>query len=165
MDKEVFDRYVQERYAAQMDYYRKSSAENQASYKRFQWLLIILSALTPVFAALNNIKSTIFGIDIGSHLGLVVVLVSSIVAILTTSLKTFNYQELWSNYRATYERLKPEIHYYHFNAGPYAVTGTDKESLFVTRIEGILNAEHVHWPPAKTSNESTEKTKQDAKEG
>ena len=27
--------------------------------------------------------------------------------------------------------------------------GIDKESLFVSRVESILNAEHVQWPVAK----------------
>jgi hypothetical protein len=136
MEKEAFNQYVENRYQKQMDFYKSSSAKNQARYKYFQWVLIILSALTPVLAAMDWEK-------------IAVVIVSSIVAILTTGLKTFQYQELWVNYRATYEQLKPEIHYFTFSVGPYGASGIDKESLFVTRIEAILDKEHQGWPPAK----------------
>lgn len=140
MDKETFKIYLSDRYQNQMEYYKRSSAKNQKRYKNFQWLLIILSALTPVLAALDGVAL---------NLKVVVVLVSAIVAILTTGLKTFQYQELWATYRATYEELKPEIHYYDFSIGPYAAAGIDKESLFVSRIEAILNKERQAWPPSK----------------
>ncbi len=144
MDKEAFNQYLENRYQKQMDYYSRSSGKNQMKYRNFQWILIILSAITPVLAALNWVAS---------NMQIVVVIISAIVAILTTGLKTFQYQELWASYRATYEQLKPEIHYYNFNVGPYGVAGIDKESLFVTRVESILDKEHQGWPPAKKIRE------------
>ena len=139
MDSETFKEYLEKRYYDQLNYYEKSSGRNQKKYKNFQWVLIILSALTPVLAALNE----------DFKLQFLVVIVSAIVAILTTGLKTFQYQELWANYRATCEQLKPEIHYYNFNVGPYGMTGVDKEALFISRVETILDKEHQGWPPAK----------------
>lgn len=155
MHQEIFDQYLEERYFKQMAYYSKASAKNQTRYRWFQWILIVLSALTPVFAAFNGIKFE--KLDF-THLNILVVAVSSIVAILTTGLKTFNYQELWISYRATYEKLKPEIHYYHFGIGPYA-GGVDQEAVFVSRIESILNAEHLQWPTSVNSNKGQEKSK------
>jgi hypothetical protein len=38
-----------------MEFYSKSAAKNQKKYRLFQWILIILSALTPVISALNGI--------------------------------------------------------------------------------------------------------------
>jgi hypothetical protein len=158
MDKETFDKYVEDRYQKQMDYYSKASAKNQQKYKRLQWILIILSALTPVFVSMISIKSGLLSTGFQSSLNIVVVLISSTVAILTTGLKTFNYQELWITYRATYERLKPEIHYYNFNIGPYATSGEDKEGIFVSRVEAILGSEHTQWPVAKTLSENQGKS-------
>ena len=109
MDSESFKNYLDSRYYDQLNYYKNSSGKNQKKYRQFQWVLIILSASTPVLAAL----------DPDFELQYLVVGVSALVAILTTSLKTFQYQELWANYRATAEQLKPEIHYYNFNVGPY----------------------------------------------
>jgi hypothetical protein len=140
MDSETFKEYLEKRYYDQLNYYEKSSGRNQKKYKNFQWVLIILSALTPVLAAIDSEKLNI---------QYVVVIVSAIVAILTTGLKTFQYQELWANYRATCEQLKPEIHYYNFNVGPYGMQGVDKEALFISRVETILDKEHQGWPPAK----------------
>jgi len=154
MDNISFDNYLEQRYYHQMNYYSKASAHNQKKYKRYQWTLIILSAITPVLAALNGKPITIGGTTHNWDLQVFVVIVSAIVAILTTGLKTFSYQETWINYRSTYERLKPEIYYYNFNIGPYSGSDIDKESLFVTRVEAILDSEHKDWPAAKTLQES-----------
>ena len=144
MDKEAFSQYLENRYQKQMEYYSKSSGKNQKRYKYFQWILIVLSAITPVLAAVDWKE---FNIQV------IVVIVSAIVAILTTGLKTFQYQELWASYRATQEQLKPEIHYYNFSVGPYGAPGVDKEALFVSRVETILDKEHQGWPPAKKIRE------------
>jgi gamma-glutamylcysteine synthetase len=159
MDKETFNEYVTNRYQKQMDYYSKASAKNQKNYKKFQWILIILSALTPVFAALDGRTFTFRGEIYHLEIQMVVVIVSAIVAILTTGLKTFQYQEHWVVYRTTYEQLKPEIHYYSFNIGPYAAKGVDKEGMFVSRVETLLNKEHVQWPSAKKLQDDQGKAK------
>ncbi len=144
MDSGAFKEYLEKRYYDQLGFYDKSSVKNQKKYKNFQWILIILSALTPVLAAINKESfNTQF----------IVIVVSAIVAILTTGMKTFQFQELWVNYRATCEQLKPEIHYYNFNVGPYGVLGVDKESLFISRVESILDKERQGWPPAKRIQE------------
>jgi hypothetical protein len=144
MDSVTFNEYLEKRYYDQLNYYEKSSGKNQKKYKNFQWVLIILSALTPVLAAING--ETI-------NVQFAVVIVSAIVAILTTGMKTFQYQELWANYRATCEQLKPEIHYFNFNVGVYGMPGVDKESLFISRVEAILDKERQGWPPAKKIQE------------
>jgi len=144
MDKEAFNQYLKNRYEGQMDYYKNANRKNQKRYRQFQWTLIVLSAIAPVLTAL---------ISKWPDLQISVVIITALVAILTTGLKTFQYQELWASYRATYEQLKPEIHYYNFSVGPYGAAGVDKESLFVTRVEAILDKEHQGWPPAKKINE------------
>ncbi|MBS1744707.1 MAG: DUF4231 domain-containing protein [Bacteroidetes bacterium] len=159
MDQHAFEEYVETRYKKQMEYYAKASGENHKKYKLFQWILIVLSALTPVLAAMNGKK---IGDDKTIHLDLVVIIVSAIVAILTTALKTFNYQEQWVSYRSTYEKLKPEIYYYDFNAGPYTVENIDKESLFVTRVETMLDKEHTQWTAAKNSSLRQQESNKDA---
>lgn len=137
MNKEEFKQYVETRYKDQMAYYSKASSKNQKNYRNFQWVLIVFSAITPIIAALD---------DKWIDLQIPVVIISAIVAILTAGLKTFQYQELWVKYRSTNELLKPEIYYYNFGVGPYAEEGVDKETLFVSRIEAILDKEHISWP-------------------
>ncbi|MEO5998070.1 MAG: DUF4231 domain-containing protein [Chitinophagaceae bacterium] len=154
MDKASFDKYKEERYIDQMKYYSAKAGKNQKKYRQFQWILIILSALTPVVAALNGIKGVTTDSTYSNSMTILVVAISSIVAILTTGMKTFNYQELWLTYRSTYEKLKPEIYYYEFNIADYGKPGIDKESLFVSRVEAILDTEHNQWPPAKKLSEN-----------
>ncbi|MEO8415352.1 MAG: DUF4231 domain-containing protein [Ginsengibacter sp.] len=149
MDTKNFDEYVETRYNGQLAYYSKTSAKYQKKYKQFQWTLIILSAITPVLAALSGKSIRFNGIIFGLDLQIVVIIVSAIVAILTTGLKTFNYHELWINCRSTYEKLKPEIYYYNFGIGPYDTEGIDKESLFVSRVEAMVDTEHTQWAASK----------------
>ena len=61
------------------------------------------------------------------------------------------------SYRSTIEQLKPELFYYNFNVGDYGQPGVDKETLFVSRIESILDKEHKSWPPAKKLQEQEKK--------
>ena len=92
MDKVSFDDYLENRYKKQMEYYSKNASKNQKRYKKFQWTLIILSALAPVLAALNGITIVNNGQETAYHsqvLQVSLLIVSSIVAILTTGLKTF----------------------------------------------------------------------------
>lgn len=145
MNKEAFKEYVETRYKDQMAYYSKASSKNQKNYRNFQWVLIVFSAVTPVIAALD---------DKWIDLQIPVVIISAIVAILTAGLKTFQYQELWVKYRSTNELLKPEIYYYNFGVGPYAEEGVDRETLFVSRVETILDKEHINWPALKKSQEN-----------
>jgi len=120
MDKEIFNEYIETRYQSQLSYYSKASSKNQNRYKQLQWVLIILSATAPILAAFDL-----------KQMQVPVVIISGLVAILTAVLKTFQYQELWINYRATSELLKPEIYYYKFGVGPYSENGIDRETLFV----------------------------------
>lgn len=149
MDSETFKEYLDNRYYDQLKYYEKTAGKNQKKYRNFQWVLIVLSALTPVLAALSK----------DFNLQYLVVSVSAIVAILTTGMKTFSYQELWASYRATAEQLKPEIYYYNYDVGPYGEPDINKESLFISRVEAILDKEHQGWPPAKKLREDHGKGK------
>lgn len=141
MDASLFNEYLEKRYYDQIKYYSSASAKNQKKYKNFQWILIIFSTLTTILAALP--RSEKFDVQY------LIVLSSALVTILTAALKTFQYQELWVSYRNTIEQLKPELFYYQFNVGDYAQEGVDKETIFVARIEQILNKEREVWPVAK----------------
>lgn len=156
MDKNAFKEYLESRYHDQLSYYDRSAQKYKKRYQQFQWLVIVLSAITPVLAGLDG---TQFGTAeeglMTIQFKLPVVIISAIVAILTTGLKTFNYLELWTSYRTTQEQLKPEIHYYNLRVGPYAEPGVNKERLFVTRVEAILDTEHKSWPPARKLDENS----------
>lgn len=139
MDAATFKEYLQHRYYDQLHYYESAAGRNQKKYKNIQWVLIILSTLTTIMAALPK----------EFDLQYAIVITAAIVTILTSGLKTFQYQELWVSYRSTIEQLKPELYLYQFNINEYGKPGIDKESLFVSRVESILSKEHDVWPANK----------------
>jgi hypothetical protein len=146
METAAFIEYLDKRYKGQLEHYSAASRKNKKRYNNFQWILIILSTLTTILAALPPIK--IKGTEI-NLLQYVVVVTAGLVAILTAGLKTFKYEELWVNHRSTTEQLKPEIYKYQFNVGGYGIPGVDKETLFVSEVEEILAKEHDSWPMYK----------------
>lgn len=155
MDNPDFKDYLENRYNAQMKYFSALSAKNKKNYKKLQWSLIILSTLTTILAALPKTG------DFDFHYA--VIITAALVTILTAGLKTFQYQELWVNYRSTLEQLKPELYYYNFNVGDYGREGVDKNTLFVTRVEQILNKEHDGWPASKNiQNQGSQQQNEDA---
>jgi hypothetical protein len=150
MEKPAFKEYLENRYNDQLEYYSAAASKNQKRYKQFQWLVIVLSAATPILAALDGLRIA----DYVIQLKIPVVVISAAVAILTTGLKTFNYMELWVSYRSTHEELKPELHYYNLRVGPYGAPRVNREQLFVARVEAILDKEHKSWPPARKLDEN-----------
>ncbi len=127
-----FKHYLENRYKKQIEWYDSKSLQNQRLYKGFQTTVILLSFLTPIIIALSYDDSKIISI-----------IVSSIVAILSTIIATFKFYENWVNYRTTCESLRKEEYYYNFEIGPYK--GEKKEELFVQRIEELISKEHSLW--------------------
>jgi len=138
MDNSEFEKYLQERFTQQVNWYDFKAGKNQFLYVTFQWGLIVLAALTPVLVALSSKfpeSPWFYWIPTAS---------SALVAILGSSLKTFRYQENWVNYRATCELLRKE--YYLFQAGVDEYeSAANKDSLFIDRIETIIARETNAW--------------------
>jgi len=109
METEDFQKYLEERYEDQINWYDKKSAWNQKLYQYFQWSVIILAAITPVLVAIAP-EVTRWP----------AVIIAALVAIGTTSLKTFKYQENWINYRTTCETLRKEKYFYKAGLGDYS---------------------------------------------
>jgi hypothetical protein len=133
MDAEDFQKYLKERHEDQIDWYDKKSIWNQKMYRRFQWSVIVLSAITPVLVAIVP-ETTRWP----------AVAISAIVAIGTTALKTFKYQENWINYRTTCETLKKETYFYNACLADYR-DAEDREALFVERAESLISRENTMW--------------------
>ena len=138
MDQGAFEKYVNDRYLAEIAWYDAKSMRNQAWYRTLQWSLILLSASTPVMVALTQ-KT-----DSAPWLKMVSLITSVFVAILATSLKTFKFEENWLNYRTTCETLKKEIHFYQAGIDEYK-GADDKEALFVKRVEALISRENTLW--------------------
>lgn len=138
MDKDDFQKYINERYDDQITWYDKNSLKNKNYYEIFQGALIIFSAITPVLIAIQMDPI------ISSYLKWFPIFTSVFVAILASILKTFKYQEKWLNYRTISETLKKEIHFYNGNIDDYDGV-EDKEALFIGRVESIISRENTSW--------------------
>lgn len=148
MEQEKFQEFFKDRYKGQINWYSDRATRNKRFYYLFQWGVIILSASIPVLiASLPQIYQT------------VTVILSVILAIGTAGLKTFKFQENWINYRTISETLKKEKYFYDAELGDYS-TASDREALFVERVEALISRENSLWITTHTqkSEEDNEET-------
>lgn len=138
MDDTEFEKYLKERYNGQTRWYEKKSVSNKRWYVSLHFVLIILSALTPLLIALDFVFSEV------DTLQWVSIFTSLTVAVIASSLKTFKFQEHWVNYRTTAELLKKEQYYYEGNTKEYSKT-QDKRATFVKRVENLISQAHTSW--------------------
>ena len=142
MDQETFSRYLKDRYQDQVQWYDAKARQNQKIYHRFQWALIGLSAVTP---ALVGLKADFLIAGVSHQLA---IYTSVAVAVLSASLKTFKFQENWINYRTTCETLCKEKYLFEAGLQGYG-RGSDREALFVNRVETLISRENTLWLSAQ----------------
>jgi Protein of unknown function (DUF4231) len=120
-----------ERLESQIAWYDKKSNQNQHWFKRLKVLQIVAAAGIPVAAALGSPSE-----PIGAAGALIVVL---------EGLQQLQqYQQNWTTYRSTCERLKHEKYLYLAQAGPYTAAPR-REALLAERVEGLVSQEHAAW--------------------
>ena len=147
MDKENFNKYLEERYNNQVKWYDEKSKLNQKIYKFLQWIIIILTAITPILILQREY-----------YINIIAAVLAIIVAISAGSQKAFNYQENWINYRTTCEVLKKEYFFYTNKVQGYE-NAVNPEGLFIERVESIISKENVYWTaPYKKKPEGENKT-------
>lgn len=157
MDNAKFQDYIKNRYEDQMNWYDRKASQNQKEYKKWTRIVIILSALTPIVAALDA-KSIALAIAsenssdlLAQIIKIILITISAIVAIGTTTLKTFRYHELWISYRETCERLRSEKYLFDARLGIYSQPRINLRAAFVEQIEAALMKEHSGWVSASKS--------------
>jgi len=133
MDKENFNKYLEERYNNQVKWYDEKSKLNQKIYKLLQLIIIILTAITPILILQREY-----------YINIIAAVLAIIVAISAGSQKAFNYQENWINYRTTCEVLKKEYFFYTNKVQGYE-NAVNPEGLFIERVESIISKENVYW--------------------
>jgi len=133
MNKEDFEKFISDRYKKEIAWYDGQANWNHRAYRLFQWSAVCLSALTPFLILIGQEWSKWLAVS-----------VAVLVAISTTALKTFKYQENWINYRTTCETLRKEIYFYQAGIQGYD-NAEDKEALFVQRVESLVSRENTLW--------------------
>jgi len=135
MTDEQFDEYLKERYRDQIDYYGAKAGWNKRMYNSFQWSVIIVSAVMPVLVVSTFETGYIKWATAG---------LSLLLAIGTSGLKAFKFQENWLNYRQLAETLKQEKYFFEADVGSYA-NAADKRAIFVEHVELLISRENAIW--------------------
>jgi hypothetical protein len=115
----------------QIDWYDRKSGHNQRWFKRLKVGQIVLAAAIPAAASL------------GAHSDLLAVC-GALIVVLEGLQQLQQYQQNWTAYRATCERLKHERHLFEAQAGPYAGVARPA-ALLAERVEGLVSQEHAAW--------------------
>jgi Protein of unknown function (DUF4231) len=122
---------AQARLEEQIEWYDRKSQHNQRWFKRLKICQLVTAAAIP-FAA--SISAPVWVAGGGGAL----------IVVLEGLQQLQQYQQNWTTYRATCERLKHERFLFLAHAGSYA-TAEDPEVLLAERVEGLVSQEHAAW--------------------
>jgi hypothetical protein len=137
--------FIDGRYKEQVDWYSDRAGRNKKFYFVFQWITVGFSSAVPALV-----------IGMPNDLKWVTASISVVVAIGTSAIKTFKYQEIWLNYRTISETLKKEYVFYTHGLGDYA-KAEDKGRMFIERVETLISRENSLWVISMTDEEKAEK--------
>jgi hypothetical protein len=122
---------AQARVEEQIAWYDRKSQYNQRWFKWLKTCQIVTAAAIP-FAA--SVSAPVWVAGGGGAL----------IVVLEGLQQLQQYQQNWTSYRATCERLKHERFLFLAHAGPYA-SDEKPEALLAERVEGLVSQEHAAW--------------------
>ena len=122
---------VRARLEQQISWYDANSEKNQHRFKELKVCQIVVAAAIPVAAAA---EAPVWLMGGGGAL----------IVVLEGFQQLQQYQQNWTSYRVTCERLKHEKYLFLGRAGPYAAA-QNPESLLAARVEGLVSQEHAAW--------------------
>src|SRR5436309_8484932 len=120
-----------QRLVDQIAWYDARSRHNQHWFKGLKVCQIVTAAAIPVAAAAAAPDWLLGG-------------AGALIVILEGLQQLQQYQQNWTTYRSTCERLKHEKYLFAARAGPYAKTPR-AERLLAERVEGLVSQEHAAW--------------------
>jgi hypothetical protein len=115
----------------QIAWYDTKSQLNQRWFKRLKICQIVTAAAIPVAAGLSAPVWLVGG-------------AGALIVVLEGLQQLQQYQQNWTTYRATCERLKHEQFLYLAHAGPYGIA-PNPEAVLAERVEGLVSQEHAAW--------------------
>lgn len=142
MNKKDFENFVDGRYKDQIKWYDDKSKLNKHLNYLFKIPVIIVSAVIPIFAVLEQKWIT--------------VVFSATVAILVGISNFSKFEENWQNYRTTCETLKKELSFYRAKINDYKDSASPEE-LFVQRVESIISVENTKMDHLRERQEERNK--------
>lgn len=115
----------------QIAWYDRKSLFNQRRFKGLKICQIVTAAAIPVAAGVSAPSWLVGG-------------AGALIVVLEGLQQLQQYQQNWTTYRATCERLKHERFLYLAHAGPYGAAPVP-EALLAERVEGLVSQEHAAW--------------------
>jgi Protein of unknown function (DUF4231) len=115
----------------QITWYDTKSRFNQRWFKGLKVCQIVTAAAIPVAAGAAAPAWLVGG-------------AGALIVVLEGLQQLQQYQQNWTTYRATCERLKHEQFLFMAGAGPYGVA-PDPEALLAERVESLVSQEHAAW--------------------
>jgi hypothetical protein len=128
------------RLTGQLDWYNAKAKTNQQWYKTLKLCQILLGALVPVVAAIDNSSRVVL-----AALGAGVVVIEAVQQL-------YQFHRNWIAYRATCEALLREQHLYEAGAGDYAAV-VERKVLLAERVEAVIGRETGEWAALETSSQ------------
>ena len=132
---ESIDVYIESRFIPQLAAFTSNRNRNAIAYSVCQYALVIVAAVATGLVSLSYIYQTGYFNVVTKIAALAA---SVMVTILTSLIKTFNYQEKWINYSIIQSDLEGEIARFYAGVGEYATTAAKRNALFKANIEAIL---------------------------
>lgn len=142
--------FIQGPLRKEIEWHEKKSDFNQNCFHWMQIFQITFGSAIPVLTGFSASHTWILWI---------VGILGGLVTAITGFSKTFQFQELWIQYRTTKQSLERELQLFQAKCKPY--DEADYFQVFVERIEGILGKENVDWNRAlmqKQKNQTTKNT-------
>lgn len=115
----------------QIGWYDKKSTVNQSRFKVLKICQIVTAAAIPVAAGVSAPAWLVGG-------------AGAFIVVLEGLQQLEQYQQNWTSYRATCERLKHEQFLFLSQAGPYADV-PDPDAVLAERVESLVSQEHAAW--------------------
>jgi hypothetical protein len=128
------------RLTGQLDWYNAKAKQSQQFYKVLKLCQILLGALVPVVAAIDNSSRVVL-----AALGAGVVVIEAVQQL-------YQFHRNWIAYRATCEALLREQHLYEAGAGDYA-DAPDRKVLLAERVEAVIGSETGEWASLQTASQ------------
>jgi hypothetical protein len=128
------------RLTGQLGWYNAKAKSNQQWYKALKLCQILLGALVPVVAAIDNSSRVVL-----AALGAGVVVIEAVQQL-------YQFHRNWIAYRSTCEALLREQHLYEAKAGDYTAE-EGRKGLLAERVEAIIGRETGEWASLETSSQ------------
>ncbi|MBN1929617.1 MAG: DUF4231 domain-containing protein [Chlorobiaceae bacterium] len=140
------EEYINSRVDDQIGWYDRKSQSAKSCFKWFRGAEIVAAAAIPLIA---GFASEPFPVT------LVLGILGASIAVISAAISLNQFQENWTEYRATCESLKHEKFLYLTRAEPYHEE--EPFRLFVQRVERLISKENSAWSQYTQAN--IEKTK------